>query len=290
MTIAELHGKISSSGANLHERLEDLLTSDVFGTLLYAEAWDVLSRWLARGVNVDGGRLGEEISFEAGPPAQVQMAFWPQGGALGREPDVVLRLDFAGGTRYGLCVEAKYLSPKSNFAAEHQEQQEPGDTPAIPTGDQLADQWKQITAARVPREYGWACVSPENRALLFVTAHVEFPYAALEESLAALGAGGETARKRCFWVGWCELCEILRMDHDEQPPLGICGHPALLYHLFELLDRKGLRSFQGFSRWAEPVAGGLCKGVTSIFWRARFWDVVAMRAVSLPPRVFWREP
>ena len=34
-TIAEIKGKISSTGSNLSDRLEDLLTSDVFGPLRY---------------------------------------------------------------------------------------------------------------------------------------------------------------------------------------------------------------------------------------------------------------
>jgi hypothetical protein len=35
MTIAELHGKISSTGRNLHDQMEDLLTSDVFTACKY---------------------------------------------------------------------------------------------------------------------------------------------------------------------------------------------------------------------------------------------------------------
>ena len=35
MTIAEIHGKLSSSGSNISDRLEDLLTADVFGCLRY---------------------------------------------------------------------------------------------------------------------------------------------------------------------------------------------------------------------------------------------------------------
>jgi len=35
MSIAEIHGKISSSGSNISDRLEDLLTADVFGTFKY---------------------------------------------------------------------------------------------------------------------------------------------------------------------------------------------------------------------------------------------------------------
>jgi hypothetical protein len=33
--LAEIHGKISSEGSNLSERLEDQLTANVFGTLRY---------------------------------------------------------------------------------------------------------------------------------------------------------------------------------------------------------------------------------------------------------------
>ncbi|GAI18804.1 unnamed protein product, partial [marine sediment metagenome] len=31
MTIAEIHGKISETGTNLSERMEDLLTADIMG-------------------------------------------------------------------------------------------------------------------------------------------------------------------------------------------------------------------------------------------------------------------
>ena len=37
MTIAEIHGKISSDSLKINERLEDLLTSDVFGTFKYLD-------------------------------------------------------------------------------------------------------------------------------------------------------------------------------------------------------------------------------------------------------------
>ena len=37
MTIAEIHGKISRVGTNLHEKMEDLLTSDVFTACKYVK-------------------------------------------------------------------------------------------------------------------------------------------------------------------------------------------------------------------------------------------------------------
>jgi hypothetical protein len=33
--IAEIHNKLSATGSNLHDRLEDQLTGNVFGTLRY---------------------------------------------------------------------------------------------------------------------------------------------------------------------------------------------------------------------------------------------------------------
>lgn len=33
--IAEIHGKISATGSNLSDRLEDKLTGDIFGSLRY---------------------------------------------------------------------------------------------------------------------------------------------------------------------------------------------------------------------------------------------------------------
>ena len=42
MTIAEIHGKISETGTNLSERMEDLLTSDIFGGMRYLPAQKAL--------------------------------------------------------------------------------------------------------------------------------------------------------------------------------------------------------------------------------------------------------
>ena len=42
--IAEIRGKISSSGSNLSDRLEDKLTGDVFGALRYLEFDEVIKK------------------------------------------------------------------------------------------------------------------------------------------------------------------------------------------------------------------------------------------------------
>ncbi len=51
MTIAELHGKLSSTRpASINDRLEDLLTSDVFGTMKYAGWENGFLNWIQQSI------------------------------------------------------------------------------------------------------------------------------------------------------------------------------------------------------------------------------------------------
>ncbi len=91
MLHALLHGKLAATLPE-PDRLEDALTSSVFGTLIMVGAWDVLGRWLAP----------SESAISTHPLQDCW--FWPRlpGGV---EPDVLLRL---GSTL--VAVEAKYRS------------------------------------------------------------------------------------------------------------------------------------------------------------------------------------
>jgi hypothetical protein len=51
--LAELHGKISRTGSNLHERLEDQLTGDFFGALRYIPFNDGIKKILCETVMPD---------------------------------------------------------------------------------------------------------------------------------------------------------------------------------------------------------------------------------------------
>jgi len=76
MSIAELHGKISSSGTNLSDRLEDLLTADIFGPLRYLPFQDGLSHILIQAMNY------HDHSFFSVVPGIRDIAptfrFWPK--------------------------------------------------------------------------------------------------------------------------------------------------------------------------------------------------------------------
>ena len=51
MTIAEIRGKISETGSNLSERMEDLLTSDTFGCMRYLPPETVLIPFLNKAIS-----------------------------------------------------------------------------------------------------------------------------------------------------------------------------------------------------------------------------------------------
>ncbi len=99
MLLAELHGKLSrgllhresaKSNPN-HEESEDILTSNVFGFLKYADRKTYLKQFLQR-VELKLGN--EDLS-------QVEFQFWPT-YPDGTEPDVVLISD-----QYYILIEAK---------------------------------------------------------------------------------------------------------------------------------------------------------------------------------------
>ena len=248
MTIAELHGKLSGDASNASDRLEDLLTSDVFGSIQYAEAWPELEAWLLRAMNADGDRLADV--FHGFKIARATMRFWPGGGRLRREPDLAIAITSEDGTDYGFCIEAKYLSGKSNRKSESKSADEPTAELAAPSGDQLAEEWQQMQGA-LPKSYGWPCdLDEQKRALIFVTAHAACPRRELVESVGKLRPEEQgAALQRCFWLGWCDLHCVLR--HDESDSLPDDGWPAgktlLLRDLYRLLDRKGLKSFRGYA-------------------------------------------
>jgi len=102
------------------ERLEDVLTSTVFGILVWVGAWDILARW-----------LGVSSALSAGSASPIRECwFWPRMAFA--EPDVVLRLGDAL-----VVVEAKFRSGRHDLTAS-------GDVPERPC-DQLLRQNQCVT-------------------------------------------------------------------------------------------------------------------------------------------------
>lgn len=234
MTIAEIHGKISEAGTNLSERMEDLLTSDIFGCMRYLPAEKALIPFLhtARSFHDKTFTITDKI-------ITVHYSFWPWlklPGCTPCEPDVVLGLETDGHRVHLVFVEAKYYS---GLSSEENERPEPN--------DQLARELDNLDAVSCVT-FGWEPqLDVATRTLLFVTQDMGLPRRLLAQSLA------EYSRKRhkdgdIFWTSWRFLPSILEQSVEKE---SIPENMAALEDMLSLLLRKGLIMFRG----VKPATG-----------------------------------
>lgn len=234
MTIAEIRGKISETGTNLSERMEDLLTSDIFGCIRYLPAEKALIPFL----NTANSFHGNTLTIP-GEIFRVHWSFWPWLKLADRipcEPDVVLGLETEENRLHLILVEAKYYS---GLSSEEDERAEPN--------DQLARELDNLDAVSCT-VLGWKPILEiSSRTLLFVTQDMGIPRDLLAKSLA------EYTRKRnkegdIYWASWRSLPLILeRSLQKENNP----EHAAVLEDMLTLLLRKELIMFPGI----KPITG-----------------------------------
>jgi len=234
MTIAEIRGKVSATGTNLSDRMEDLLTSDVFGCMRYIPAEKVLIPFLREARSFKGNNLVVPDNIVA-----VHYSFWPWLKLPRRipcEPDVVVGLEIEDGYVHLIMIEAKYYA---GLSSEEDERNEPN--------DQLArelDNLDTITCAAL----GWKpSIRISSRTLLFATQDMGIPRDLLAQSL------DEYRRKRhkegdIFWVSWRFLPSILELSLEKEI---VSEHAAVLEDMLELLLRKGLMMFKGVEQVIE---------------------------------------
>ncbi len=260
MTIAELHGKLSPDReGGLHDRLEDLLTSDVFGTMRYVDGGFGFLDWLTSAVSPIvshglGHRLGDIM-----PPtevAKVAFAFWPMLGN-GREPDVALFMEVKESSPLVMLVEAKYLSGPSDFEVPD------GEDERGRTGNQIADQVKGLDETRLEEFARWFDVPSLDgvsaRVHLLVTADTRVPDDVYTEAARRLKGSWST---RPFWLSWTWLAKNLEHHANDGTP----GERALVRDLLALLERKGLVPFAGFESAQWRTTGG-----GPSFWTEEWW-------------------
>ncbi len=123
MLYALLHHKLDETVPE-PQRLEDALTSTVFGTLVTVDQGEVLAAWLGRARRLGGAQ--EEVT----QPRINGVWFWPQLALA--EPDVVLRL---GDQLF--AIEAKYRADRHD--APEGEHPDPDKI-----HDQLCRQWESL--------------------------------------------------------------------------------------------------------------------------------------------------
>jgi hypothetical protein len=234
MTVAEIRGKISETGTNLSERMEDLLTSDVFGCMRYLPAQKLLIPFLQTARSFHGNTLTTIDTI-----IKVHYSFWPWLKLPGRipcEPDIVLGLETKEREVHLILVEAKYYS---GLSSEEDERTEPN--------DQLARELDNLNAVSCVA-LGWEPrLEIASRAVLFVTQDMGMPRELLRQSLA------EYSQKRkkkgdIFWASWRFLPSILEQSlHNESNS----AHAAVMEDMVKLLLRKELVMFLGI----VPIMG-----------------------------------
>ena len=220
MLHAVLHGKLDESLPE-PDRLEDALTSMVFGALVWTGSWNLLARWL------QGGASGGDADPVAG---RWECWFWPRMAFA--EPDVVLRLDGAL-----VVVEAKYRSDRHNVAV---------DVTADGRGDQLVRQYRSVTTSSGNR---MPYAEPSNRP--FGTASL-CKYSSLtlggNVGLAGNGRSPEgTCHPRRLCASslgrTCFVCSVSRAGHgDGQPTCGTIWNVLTSTHLKALVVRASART------------------------------------------------
>ena len=226
MTVAEIRGKISESGTNLSERMEDLLTSDIFGCMRYLPIQKVLIPFLWRARSFHGNTLTVPDKI-----IKAHCSFWPWLKLVGRipcEPDILLGLETEGQQVHLVLVEAKYYS---GLSSEEDERIEPN--------DQLARELDNLDGVSCAA-LGWRPhLEIASRTLLFITQDMGIPRALLAQSLA------ERTRKRrksddIYWASWIFLPAILERNLEKET---VPENIAVMEDMHKLLLRKGLVMF-----------------------------------------------
>jgi hypothetical protein len=264
MTIAELHGKLSPMRPNgAHERMEDLLTSDVFSTMRYA-GWSCgFLDWLLRAevpspLASAGTRI--ESLLGASSVVAIHVAFWPR-LANGLEPDLALLIQRQADADVLAVVEAKYFSGTSDSGASGDEESGAGRT-----GFQIPDQIDGFAGMSLPELAAWFPTehlsSNVHRVHLLITRDAYAPAPVYTEALARLPAPWQVS---AFWLSWISLVDCLRPHRTHPDP----GRAAQIQDLIDLLIRKDLVPFTGFQ-----FAGWTTPSVTPSFWHEAWWGFV----------------
>jgi hypothetical protein len=275
MSIAELHGKTPFIYS------EDLLTADVFTAFRYLPPATGIVAFL---LSIPG--LGQKLS-PITEDVHVTYHFWPLGERYRREPDLLLALQ-TGSRRIHVLIEAKYLSGASDL--EIREIEEDGRLQKVGNqlGDQLRDlhngQYRVFQEAQRSQQLTLAS-RPDDRYLLYLTAHLLCPQMELGRAAAAYPA----AAGKLYWANWYQV-----YAHFEKMGLLLTAPPQslILQDVCLLLARKGFASFQGF----RPLPAARVSPAAASFWTDSYLHEPVFSGITGPPSFpvqpassnFWR--
>jgi hypothetical protein len=211
---AQLHGKLTRT----EEDLEDLLTSNVFGSFEYIPPEDGLVPLLMNSIKQD---LRNCPFKNIGRISDVNYEFWTtldEPTCVSCEPDVIINFIDEKKNKIIVLVEAKYRSGKSSESELKEEK----------PYDQLAKEWDNLIH-----------LAMDNNAkpyLLFITADIVFPFEDVESSQSAFRrTRGKRNTLDIVWISWRKLPTLFRDSKYK-----------ILRDVATILRNQGLIFFEGF--------------------------------------------
>jgi hypothetical protein len=232
MLVGLSRGKLDREFKRPATEIEDLLTSVVFGSLVYAPMAEGLLPFLGCARSPSGALLADRlVALRA-----VVYDFWPGWDpsgpsdgtevCAGSEPELVLRFERDDAPALWVLVEAKLWSGKSSHA-----------TPGGPVNDQLGKYW-------VAFEQRARAAGAEAVAVVYVTRGVIVPeedFAETQRELAAKGAPPAPL----YWLSWRHF-ELALRD---------ASHPMMRDVAALLRERWGLAMPATTWTWPERRDG-----------------------------------
>lgn len=268
MTIAEIHGKLRvKSPGGVSERLEDLLTSDVFGTMKYVGYQTGFIDWLRSVTSPIDNTMAKDLLPVDSEIHQVHFDFWPTLQNR-RKPDLVIGFETKRNEIVMVMIEAKYRSGPSDFEVDEKRQT------IDQSGNQIADQVNNF-----PVRFQKCKELPiVKRVHLYITAHFTCPTNIYNEAITHIEAHDVVL----FWLNWQSL-----IDYLQPHSITDRGKEEMIRDLVCLMRKKRLVLFRGFIQSPPSIiedwAGqGFWSRKNMMWWKEQ------------PPKLtnnlhFWRE-
>ena len=232
--------------------MEDILTSNVFGLLMYVQPHEGILKYLGLAEDEDGKQpLKYLSSLGVVPQESIEYEFWPpwwkEPNGYGCEPDVVIKLKIPDEKDLLILIEAKYLSGKSSEADESDDK----------PNDQLAREWGNLSVR--------ADKSNECPVLIYLTSHYGYPIQDIDDAIIEFQEKRpEGAKPVIYWLSWRHLYEVC--EHTQTPILG---------DIRGLLERLNLKFFDGIT-------------LENIYIQWFFEDVFGWQSIATVQAIKWR--
>ena len=276
MTIAEIHGKLRP-----YESMEDLLTSDVFGTFKYCNPHEGLIPFLEHGVTFDGSKA--DLTFLKDVKA-AEYFFWPRSKS-GREPDLIVILKLQNKENVAINIEAKYFSGKHNIEVDDtteydKESVDESEENKYHAGDQLIDQFLALRNnyyynGNLQKGIYDALKSCKKFYLFYITSHYILPDEDVQET---------RVKDKCddvkyfYWLNWAHAWRVCCSVKNDDSKANI-----ILHDLRRLLERKRLTELELWKDIEYPFT------TIPYFWMEEkvFWQSKAQFNCNHDDWFFW---